>query len=288
MIIEIDNQSGFCFGVRKAIDKAEQLLSEGETLISLGEIVHNHEEVERLSMLGMTTIQKEDVSQFQDKTILIRTHGEPPATYSLLQENRNKIINATCPVVMKLQERVRKSFHSLLKENGQLVIFGKKEHPEVIGLLGQTNGKAIVVSSIEDLDSVDFSRPVELYSQTTMSVDDFHSVCTEIRNRAKSNVEIHDTICRQVSNRVPHLTGFSKKYDVILFVSGKNSSNGKFLFNICLKNNPSSHFISSPDEVEKDWFSKAQRVGICGATSTPFWLMEKVQKHIRTILNIPG
>jgi 4-hydroxy-3-methylbut-2-en-1-yl diphosphate reductase len=288
MIIEIDNQSGFCFGVRKAIDKAEQLLSEGNNLISLGEIVHNHEEVERLSVLGMKTIQKEEVSHFQNKTILIRTHGEPPATYSLLVENKNKIVDATCPVVLKLQERLQKSYQILSELNGQLIIFGKKDHPEVVGLMGQTNGQAIVVTTIEDLEQIDFSRPVELYSQTTMSIDDFHQISNEIRKRAKNTINIHDTICRQVSNRVPRLTGFSKRFDVILFVSGKNSSNGKFLYNICRKNNPSSYFISSPDEVEKDWFSTAQRVGICGATSTPFWLMEKVENHVRTILNIPG
>jgi 4-hydroxy-3-methylbut-2-en-1-yl diphosphate reductase len=288
MVIEIDNQSGFCFGVRKAIDKAEHLLSEGENLISLGEIVHNHEEVERLSRLGMTTIQKEDASTFQNKTFLIRTHGEPPDTYSLLQENQNKIIDATCPVVMKLQERVRNSYHTLSELNGQLLIFGKKDHPEVVALTGQTNGHAIIISTIEDLYQIDFTRPIELYSQTTMSFDDFHSISDEIRKRAKSNVKVHDTICRQGSNRVPRLTEFSKKFDVVLFVSGKNSSNGKFLYNICMKNNPSSYFISSPDEVEKDWFSTAQSIGICGATSTPLWLMQKVQNHVRTILNING
>jgi 4-hydroxy-3-methylbut-2-en-1-yl diphosphate reductase len=288
MIIEIDNQSGFCFGVRKAIDKAEQLLSEGENLISLGEIVHNHEEVERLSLLGMKTIQKEEVSNYQNKTILIRTHGEPPATYSLLQENQNKIVDATCPVVLKLQERVRNSFHSLLDIKGQLVIFGKKDHPEVVSLKGQTSGQAIIVTTLDDLELIDFSRPIEFYSQTTMSVEDFQLISSEIRKRAKNIVNIHDTICRQVSNRAPRLAEFSKKFDVILFVSGKNSSNGKFLYNICRKNNPSSYFISSPDEVEKDWFSTAQRIGICGATSTPFWLMEKVENYVRTILNTPG
>jgi len=288
MVIEIDKQSGFCFGVKKAIDKAEQILSEGENLISLGEIVHNHEEVERLSRLGMNTIKNEDVSRFQDKTILIRTHGEPPATYSSLKENNNKIIDATCPVVLKLQDRIQKSYHSLSETNGQLVIFGKKNHPEVIGLLGQTNGKAIIVSKIDDLDQIDFSRPVELYTQTTMSIDDFQTISNEIRNRAKNSVNIHDTICRQVSNRAPHLAVFSKKFDVIIFVSGKNSSNGKFLYDICLKNNPSSHFISLPEEIEKEWFNAAQSVGICGATSTPLWQMEKVQEHVSVILNMPG
>ena len=287
MIIEIDNQSGFCFGVKKAIDKAEQILSEGENLICLGEIVHNHEEVERLALEGMTTIQKEDIPAIHNETILIRTHGEPPSTYSQLIQNQNKIIDATCPVVMKLQDRIQNSYRMLSETNGQLVIFGKKEHPEVIGLLGQTNGQAIVVSTIEELDQLDYSRPIELYAQTTMPVDDLQSVSNEIRLRSKSNVNIHDTICRQVSNRVPRLTAFSKKFDVILFVSGKNSSNGKFLYCICMKNNPSSYFISTPSEIEKWWFINAQSIGICGATSTPQWLMEKVQDQVRVILNIP-
>lgn len=287
MVIEIDNQSGFCFGVKKAIDKAEQLLSAGENLNCLGEIVHNHEEVNRLSTLGMATIQKENISLIRNQTILIRTHGEPPSTYSELDKNQNKIIDATCPVVMKLQERIRNSYSKLSAINGQLIIFGKKEHPEVIGLIGQTNGDAIIVSTLEDLDQIDYSRPIELYAQTTMPIDDFHSISKEIGERAKNSVDIHDTICRQVSNRVPRLTHFSKKFDVILFIGGKNSSNGKFLYNICLKNNSSSYFISVPGDVEKDWFSSAHSIGICGATSTPLWLMEKVENHVRTILNIP-
>jgi 4-hydroxy-3-methylbut-2-enyl diphosphate reductase len=287
MVIEIDNQSGFCFGVKKAIDKAEKLLSEREELNCLGEIVHNHEEAERLTSKGMKTIGKEDISTIYNKTILIRTHGEPPSTYQQLEKNQNKIIDATCPVVIKLQDRIRNSFKLLSETNGQLIIFGKNEHPEVIGLLGQTNNRAIIVSNLEDLNLIDFSRPIELYAQTTMPVDGFHSISEEIRQRTKSDVNIHDTICRQVSNRVPHLTEFSKNYDVILFVSGRNSSNGKFLYNICLKNNPLSFFISSPDEVDSDWFKEAHRIGICGATSTPMWLMSNVQNHVRTILNIP-
>lgn len=287
MVIEIDNQSGFCFGVKKAIDKAEQLLSTGENLNCLGEIVHNHEEVNRLSLLGMTTIQKENISRIRKQTILIRTHGEPPSTYSELDKKQNKIIDATCPVVLKLQDRIRNSYSKLSAINGQLVIFGKKEHPEVIGLMGQTNGGAIIVKTLEDLNQIDYSRPIELFAQTTMPIDDFHAISKEIGERAKNSVNIHDTICRQVSNRVPRLTNFSKKFDVILFIGGKNSSNAKFLFNICLKYNSSSYFISTPDDVEKDWFSSTLSIGICGATSTPLWLMEKVKTHVRTILNIP-
>jgi 4-hydroxy-3-methylbut-2-enyl diphosphate reductase len=288
MVIEIDNHSGFCFGVKKAIDKAEKLLSEGEELNCLGEIVHNHEETERLTLKGMKTIEKDDLSSIHHKTILIRTHGEPPSTYEQVEKNQNKIIDATCPVVIKLQERIRNSYKILSETNGQLIIFGKKDHPEVIGLMGQTNNMSKIISNLEDLNQIDFSRPIELYAQTTMPVDGFHAISEEIEKRAKNPVNIHDTICRQVSNRVPHLSEFSKKYDVILFVSGKNSSNGKFLYKICMKNNPWSYFISSPDEVETDWFLKARSIGICGATSTPMWLMEKVQSHVRTILNIPG
>jgi 4-hydroxy-3-methylbut-2-en-1-yl diphosphate reductase len=287
MIIEIDNQSGFCFGVRKAVDQAEMLLTKGENLTCLGEIVHNQEEIERLSSMGMATIQKKDISTIQNKTILIRTHGEPPDTYTTLLENQNKIIDATCPVVMKLQDRIRSSYQKLSETGGQLVIFGKKDHPEVIGLNGQTKGLAIIVSTIEDLEQIDYSRPIELYAQTTMPLDNFQSICIMIRDRAKNSMKIHDTICRQVSNRVPLLTEFSKKFDVILFISGKNSSNGKFLYNICLKNNPSSYFITSPVEIEKKWFTTANSIGICGATSTPLWLIEKVENHVRIILNIP-
>jgi 4-hydroxy-3-methylbut-2-enyl diphosphate reductase len=227
------------------------------------------------------------MNTIQNQTVLIRTHGEPPSTYSQLIQNQNKIIDATCPIVMKLQERIRNSYRMLSETNGQLVIFGKKEHPEVIGLLGQTNGQAIVVSTGEELDQLDYSRPIELFAQTTMPVDDFQSISNEIRLKAKSSVNIHNTICRQVSNRVPRLTMFSKKFDVILFVSGKNSSNGKLLYKICQKNNPSSYFISSPDEIEKRWFINDQSIGICGATSTPQWLMENIQNQVRVILNKP-
>jgi 4-hydroxy-3-methylbut-2-enyl diphosphate reductase len=286
MIIEIDNQSGFCFGVKKAVEKAEQLLSADNNLICLGEIVHNHEEVDRLSSLGMDTIGHENISLMKGKTILLRTHGEPPSTYEKLKDNHNKIVDATCPVVLKLQERVKRSFEKQLEIGGQLVIFGKKGHPEVIGLMGQTGGKAILIHSTEELDAIDFSKPIELYSQTTMSVDALKEVSEEITKRALGSVEIHDTICRQVSNRVPRMKEFSAKFDVILFVSGKNSSNGKALFHVCQKINPTSYFISSPEEVAIEWFDNAQSIGISGATSTSQWLMEKVKSHVSAILNL--
>jgi 4-hydroxy-3-methylbut-2-enyl diphosphate reductase len=286
MIIEIDNQSGFCFGVKRAVEKAEQLLSDDKNLLCLGEIAHNHEEVERLSSLGMTTITHDNISQLTNKTILLRTHGEPPSTYKQLKTNNNTLIDATCPVVLKLQDRIRKSHEQLSKENGQMVIFGKKGHPEVIGLVGQTNGTAMVITSIEEVEEIDFDRPIELYCQTTMPLDAFKLLGDEIRNRAKNSVQIHDTICRQVSNRVPRIKEFALKHDVILFVSGKNSSNGKALYDICIKNNPASYFISKAEEFSIEWAKNALSIGICGATSTPAWQMEEVKNHVSAILNI--
>jgi len=287
MKIEIDKHSGFCFGVQKAISKAEQLLSDGTNLNSLGEIVHNHEEVDRLSKLGMTTISSEKSETLQNAVVLIRTHGEAPLTYNNLKKNNNQIVDATCPVVLKLQNRIKQSFDTISKENGQLVIFGKKGHAEVVGLNGQTENRAIIVSSIADLEQIDFNRPIELFCQTTMPLDAFNTISDEIKHRAKSTkVIIHDTICRQVANRVPHLKEFSAKHDIILFVSGKNSSNGKLLYEVCKNVNPSAYFISTPEETDKNWFANKESIGICGATSTPQWLMENVKTHVKAILNI--
>ena len=286
MYIEIDTSSGFCFGVQKAIDKAEGLLTQGEELYCLGDMVHNREEVNRLTQLGMTTITYNHIQQLPHKTILLRSHGEPPSIYSQLGKNQNKIVDATCPVVLKLQQRIKQCYLTLSKNNGQLVIFGKKGHPEVIGLNGQTGNQAIVVSGLSDLEQIDFNRPIELYSQTTMSLDAFRSIKKEIENRATAKVISHDTICRQVANRVPHLKEFSSKYDVILFVSGKKSSNGKFLFEVCKKQNHNSYFISSPEEVDRQWLDKKKSIGICGATSTPKWLMEKVKQYLIATLNL--
>jgi len=286
MIIEIDNHSGFCFGVKKAVEKAEQLLSAENSLFCLGEIVHNREEVERLSRSGMQTIDHEEGYQLSNKKILLRTHGEPPSTYQKLKENNNTLIDATCPVVLKLQERIKKSFEKLSEEGGQLVIFGKNGHPEVIGLMGQTGNNAILIHSADDLARIDFTKPIEVYSQTTMPIDAFEAICVELRNKAKNRIEIHNTICRQVSNRVPLIKDFAIKYDVILFVSGKNSSNGKALFNVCHASNPASYFIEGPSEVQKEWFENAESIGICGATSTPGWLMENVKSYVSVILNL--
>ena len=285
MKIEIDTGSGFCFGVRRAIDTAEKVLAENKQLFCLGDIVHNQEEVDRLSEKGMTTIRNVDADKLTNKTVLIRTHGEPPSTYAQLADNKNKVIDATCPVVLKLQDRIKESFNALSDQNGQLVIIGKHGHAEVIGLDGQTGNQSIIISSEDDIQQIDFSMPIEVYSQTTMPIDLFQRLSAKIKEKAQNSVTIHDTICRQVANRVPHLTEFSKKFDVILFVSGLKSSNGKLLFEVCLKNNPRSFFVTSTENIDKQWFSGAESIGICGATSTPQWLMEKIALHVRTILN---
>lgn len=286
MLIEIDIHSGFCFGVQKAIDKAEDTLNKGEKLYCLGEIVHNGIEVTRLTQMGMKTIHPEEIESVKNKTILLRSHGEPPSSYYILNANKNKVIDATCPVVLKLQQRVKMSFTKLQETKGQLIIFGKQGHPEVIGLNGQINNKAIIVSNIADLSKINFNLPIELYSQTTMPLDIFQLIKMELENKAKNTLVIHDTICRQVANRVPHLKKFSQKHDMILFVSGKKSSNGKLLFEVCKKQNANSYFVSSPNEIEATWFSANKSIGICGATSTPKWLLEKVKDKVTAILNI--
>ena len=283
MQIDIDKSSGFCFGVKRAIEKAEELLKQGEELYCLGEIVHNHGEVKRLNQSGMTTISLNDAKHFEGKTILLRSHGEPPSTYSKLTSQQNKLIDATCPVVLKLQRRIKESYLSNTKEDGQLVIFGKEGHPEVIGLLGQAENKAIVVSQLAELNRLDFDQPIELYCQTTMSLGAFYEIAEFLKKKARNKLIIHDTICRQVANRVPHLRVFATNYDLILFISGKKSSNGKFLFEVCQSENSNSHFISSPDEIELNWLEGIESIGICGGTSTPQWQMEQVKLRIEHI-----
>ncbi|HKK82528.1 MAG TPA: 4-hydroxy-3-methylbut-2-enyl diphosphate reductase, partial [Prolixibacteraceae bacterium] len=274
MHIEIDNKSGFCFGVQNAINKVEEHISDGKKVNCLGDIVHNHEEISRLTQKGMDTIHLENLDTTQNSTVLVRSHGEPPSTFNKLNNNNNKIIDATCPVVSKLQNRIKLSFNNIKEKDGQLVIFGKKQHPEIIGLNGQTQNQSIIITTKEDLKNIDFNRPIEVYSQTTMPVDDFRNMISEIESRAKSEIIIHDTICRQVSGRVPHLRKFVKKFDIVIFVSGKKSSNGKLLFEVCKSQNPNTYFISSPEEMKTEWIKNAKEIGICGATSTPLWLME--------------
>lgn len=286
MKIEIDNHSGFCFGVRNAIKKAEELQNNKTDFVILGDIVHNNQEIERLKKMGITTANPQEKDTIRNKTILIRAHGEPPTTYNTIKKNNNTIVDATCPVVLKLQQRIKKSFKTIDKQNGQLIIFGKENHPEVQGLNGQTNNQAIIISTIDDIEKIDFSRPIELFCQTTMPLDLFNQIKEKIEQRAQNTVRIHDTICRQVANRVPHLQCFAKQYNVILFVSGAKSSNGKLLYEICKKQNQNTYFISSPDDINMLWFSNAKSIGICGATSTPQWLMKEIKQHVHDKLNV--
>lgn len=281
MIVEIDNKSGFCFGVRTAIGKAEQTLDEGGILYSLGHIVHNEQEVERLNEMGLVTINHDEFFKLKDCSVLIRAHGEPPSTYEYARLNNITLIDATCPVVIKLQQRVKKAGEALQNEGGQLVIFGHKGHAEVVGLAGQTKNEAIIIDNLQEIQKLDLSKPIEIFSQTTKSVDEFKKLTENIRNQSQGRVEAHDTICRQVSNRVPHLQEFAQKYELVVFVGGRQSSNAKVLFEVCKMQNERSYFISSIEELEKNWFSGINTVGVCGATSTPQWLMEKVAERIK-------
>jgi len=283
MKIEIDKHSGFCFGVVNAINKTEEVLKEQGQLYCLGDIVHNNFEVKRLEAKGLITINHEQFFKMKDCTVLLRAHGEPPSTYQYARENNITLIDATCPVVLKLQKRIHEESQKIKPGDGQLLIYGKKGHAEVIGLLGQTDGKAIVIEGPDDLDQVDFNRPITLFSQTTMPLDGFHRISELIHKKTRQNVSIKDTICRQVANRIHHIRKFATRHQMILFVSGKKSSNGKALFEVCKKVNPNSYFISSPDEIKRDWFTDIDSVGICGATSTPQHLMEAVQEKIREL-----
>lgn len=284
MIIEIDQKSGFCFGVVNAIGKAEETLQTVDLLYSLGHIVHNELEVKRLQELGLRTITHEEYFTLKDCKVLIRAHGEPPSTYEYARENHITLIDATCPVVLKLQQRVKKAAETMNSENGQLVIFGHLGHAEVAGLAGQTKNEAIIIDDPEDFRKLDPLRPVVVFSQTTKSVGDFRKLTQNIREQSQSGrVETHDTICRQVSNRVDHLDQFATRFDVIIFAGGRQSSNSQVLFDVCKKQNEHSYFVSTPEELNPEWFSGIETVGICGATSTPQWLMEKLAERIRQL-----
>ena len=279
MKIEIDSDSGFCFGVVTAIRKAEEELSSGTTLYCLGDIVHNSDEVQRLSAKGLKVITHDDLRHLSGVKVLLRAHGEPPSTYALAKSRNIEIIDATCPVVLRLQQRIKQTYDSTLVPRPQIVIYGKRGHAEVNGLVGQTAGEAIVVENIDDLAKIDFTRNVALYSQTTKSLDGFRAIADEIRQRLapEATLETADTICRQVANRVENLRRFARSHDVVVFVAGKKSSNGKVLYGNCLEENPNTHLVSNADELQPQWFDNADSVGICGATSTPRWLMEKVR-----------
>lgn len=289
MVVEIDRQSGFCFGVQNAVEIAERSLLNGEKVFSLGPIVHNDREVERLSSLGLVSIDHKRFSELHDCKVLIRAHGEPPETYIIAEKNNIEIIEATCPIVKKLQSRIRQT-HDRIAENGQIVIFGKHGHAEVVGLMGQIRNEGLLISGPDDIGKIDLTKPVYLFAQTTMSKSEYHNVAESIRTKMTEsgidpdhNLIMHRTTCGQVSNREPNLRAFAEKHDVVVFVSGKESSNGKMLYSVCKSVNPDTYFISSPDEIDRTWFSGKSSAGVCGATSTPKWLIEKIAGIIREI-----
>ena len=278
--IEIDDGSGFCFGVTTAIRKAEEELAAGKTLYCLGDIVHNGMECERLRSMGLITINHDQLKALHDVKVLLRAHGEPPETYEIARRNNIEIIDATCPVVLQLQRRIKREYDS--NPDAQIVIFGKPGHAEVLGLVGQTNSKAIVIAGIDDAKALDFNRDIYLYSQTTKSLDEFHRIIDYIQEHISPEATFRsfDTICRQVANRMPNISSFAKRHDLILFVCGRKSSNGKVLFNECRSVNPNSHLIEGPDEIKREWIEGIDTIGICGATSTPKWLMERCRDRI--------
>ncbi len=301
--IEIDEGSGFCFGVTTAIKKAEEELAEGKTLYCLGDIVHNGMECERLRQMGLITINHDEMRQLHDVKVLLRAHGEPPETYELARRNNIEIIDATCPVVLKLQNRIKEQYNENLKPptsaracslspseaternlKPQIVIFGKKGHAEVLGLVGQTKGTAIVMESFDEVKRLDFTRDIYLYSQTTKSLDEFHHIIDYIQQHIskEATFKSFDTICRSVANRMPNISRFAARHDLILFVCGRKSSNGKVLFNECLRVNPNTHLIEGPEEIDPSWLEDIGSVGICGATSTPKWLMEQCELRIKS------
>lgn len=290
MDVTIDQYSGFCFGVEFAIQMAEDEMEDGKTLYCLGDIVHNDMEVKRLYEKGLRIITRDDLKELHDCKVLIRAHGEPPETYKIALENNIEIIDASCPVVLKLQNRIKDAHENMIKESGQVVIYGKLGHAEILGLNGQTKNNAIIITSEEDLDKIDFKKSITLFSQTTKSTDGFYNIVKKIEERA-GNVQdssearfiSHDSICRQVSNRAPHLVNFATEHDLVLFVSSKKSSNGKALFEKCKQNNERSYFIENADEISESWINEDDSIGICGATSTPMWLMEKVKNKVRSM-----
>jgi 4-hydroxy-3-methylbut-2-enyl diphosphate reductase len=290
MRVEIDKNSGYCFGVEYAIQMAENELEKGETLYCLGDIVHNAMEVNRLAELGLVVIDKEELKNLQDCKVLIRAHGEPPETYKMALKNNIELIDASCPVVLKLQNRVKSEYDRIQEKGGQMVIYGQKGHAEVIGLNGQIDNQATIITSMEELEILDYSKPITLFSQTTKSTAGFQKIKSRIEEKiqeAQSEKELaeifdaNDSICRQVSNREPQLSVFAREFEVVLFVSGKKSSNGKALYSVCKNLNEQSYFIENETELDPAWFQDKNSVGICGATSTPMWLMEKVAEAVK-------
>ena len=284
-VIEIDQYSGFCFGVTRAINMAEEQLADTGHLYCLGDIVHNSNEVERLKQEGLETITHEQLKELHDVNVLLRAHGEPPETYEIARRNNIKIIDATCPVVLKLQQRIKHTYNDEPNEP-QIVIYGKRGHAEVNGLVGQTSGKALVIESVNEIDKIDFSRNVYLYSQTTKSVQELKKIIEAVKHRMTGGAELksYDTICRSVANRIPQIREFATRHDLILFVCGSKSSNGKILFGECLDANPNSHLVSNESEINPQWLVGKKSIGICGATSTPMWLMNSVKSAIERIV----
>lgn len=284
--VEIDEGSGFCFGVVTAINKAEEELTKGGTLYCLGDIVHNGREVERLKEMGLITINHEQFNHLQNAKVLLRAHGEPPETYAIARRNNIEIIDATCPVVLRLQKKIKQEYTQESNEEKQIVIYGKTGHAEVLGLVGQTTGEAIVIEKLEEAKLLDFSKSIRLYSQTTKSLEEFQKIVEYIKEHISPEVtfEYYDTICRQVANRIPNIRKFAASHDLVFFVSGKKSSNGKILFNECKMVNPNSHLIESIEEIDNKLLAGADSIGICGATSTPKWLMEEISEAIKSRL----
>ena len=292
MEIEIDSGSGFCFGVTTAIRKAEEELEKGGILYCLGDIVHNGMECERLKDMGLVTINHADMRELHDVKVLLRAHGEPPETYELARRNNIEIIDATCPVVLQLQKRIKQQYNAnahspgqSVKSDAQIVIFGKKGHAEVLGLVGQTDSSAIVIENFDEVKRLDFTRDIYLYSQTTKSLDEYHRIIDYIQSHISpgATFKSFDTICRSVANRMPNISQFAARHDLILFVCGRKSSNGKVLYNECLRVNPNTHLVEDAQEIEPSWLDGIQSVGICGATSTPRWLMEQCRDAIQQL-----
>ena len=292
MEIEIDNGSGFCFGVTTAIRKAEEELEKGGILYCLGDIVHNGMECERLKDMGLVTINHDDMRELHNVKVLLRAHGEPPETYELARRNNIEIIDATCPVVLQLQKRIKQQYNANaqspgqpVKSDAQIVIFGKKGHAEVLGLVGQTDSSAIVIENFDEVKRLDFTRDIYLYSQTTKSLDEYHRIIDYIQSHISPSAAFKsfDTICRSVANRMPNISQFASRHDLILFVCGRKSSNGKVLYNECLRVNPNTHLVEDSHEIDSSWLEGIQSVGICGATSTPRWLMEQCRDAIQQL-----
>ncbi len=286
MKIEIDQGSGFCFGVTRAIGKAEEELAKDDQLYCLGDIVHNGRECDRLGQMGLVTINHEQMRQMHDAKVLLRAHGEPPSTYALARERSINLIDATCPVVLHLQERIKREYDADPEHRKQIVIFGKNGHAEVLGLVGQTEETAIIIESADEVEKLDFTRDICLYSQTTKPLDEFRKIVNYVQQHIspEATFTYYDTICRQVANRMPNIRSFALRHDAVLFVCGKKSSNGRVLFNECKKANPRSYLIDTADEIDVRWLQDCDSIGICGATSTPKWLMEQCKVRVEQLL----